>query len=195
MTTAGPGTGFSLSYELQRRDLAEMQAASKARRIRRAHQIAALVALALFGAAFTAITAAFDRPSLVKGSPGAPGWVYAVDAVTWCLVILAASRAWRLSPKGRARAIWRTAPQLQGHHHDVVDNHGITSTAPDGTQVFIPWAGFARVRETEHGFHLLDDTGDVRGSLPKRGLDSPDLIPALRDMLNRSVGGQPPAER
>lgn len=66
------------------------------------------------------------------------------------------------------------------------------STAPDGIQTLIPWASLAGIRETEGAFNLPDHHGSVLTSLPKRGLRSPDLIPALREFLNRSVSGQLP---
>jgi hypothetical protein len=189
MTTAGPGTGFFLSYELQPGDLQEMEAASTVRRRRRARILFGMVPVSLFAAAFTAITVALDSPSLVKDSPGAPGWMYAVDIICWSLFVFWASVVWRLNPKRLGRAVWRASPQLHGRHHDEIDSRGVTCTAPDGTVTFIPWASLVRVRETEQAFHLLDDSGGVRISLPKRGLDGPGLIPMLREFLNHSVGG------
>jgi hypothetical protein len=50
-----------------------------------------------------------------------------------------------------------------------------------------------RIRETSGAFHLLDANGRVRVALPKRGLERPDQLPALREYLNRVVNGQPPA--
>jgi hypothetical protein len=192
MTTAGSGTGFLLSYELEPGDLQEMEAANIVRRRRRTRIMFGMVPLPLFAAAFTAITVALDSPSLVKDSAGAPGWMYVVDTICWSLFVFWASVAWRLSPKRLGRAVWRTSPQLHGRHHDEIDSRGVTCTAPDGTETFTPWASLVRVRETEHAFHLLDDRGALRISLPKRGLDGPSRIPALREFLNRSVGGQSP---
>jgi hypothetical protein len=193
MTSADPGTGFSLSYELQPIDLTEIQAARPGRRRKRAHIILALVSWALLGVAFTAITVAFDDPSVVKGSSGAPGWMVAVDIVIWALVVLWGSSAWRLSPKRLARRVWRASPEIHGRNHDEIDSRGVTWTGPDGAQIFQPWTNLVGVRETEHAFQLQGDNGTVLAALPKRGLHSPDLIPAFREYLNRSVGGQPPA--
>jgi hypothetical protein len=53
------------------------------------------------------------------------------------------------------------------------------------------WATIDRIGETRHAFHLIDHQGVGRNALPKRGLPSPDLIPTLRDFLNRSVNAQP----
>ncbi len=44
--------------------------------------------------------------------------------------------------------------------------------------MFIPWATIDRIGETRHAFHLIDHQGVIRNALPKRGLPSPDLIPA-----------------
>jgi hypothetical protein len=154
--------------------------------------MSATVIWALIGAAFTAVIVALDLPSVVKNSSGAPGWMYVVDAVIWFLVVSWGRIVWRLSPKRLARRTWRINVQLHGRHHDEVGPGGMTCTAADGTQVLIPWASIDRIRETEHAFHLIDHRGAVRDALPKRGLPSPDLIPALREFLNRSVDGQPP---
>lgn len=45
------------------------------------------------------------------------------------------------------------------------------------------------MRETERAFNLLNHHGEALATLPKRGLQSPGRIPALRDFLNCSVGG------
>jgi len=191
MTSAESGPGFSLSYDLQLSDLTELLAARPGRRRRRIRIVFSLVLLALLGVAWTALTIAFDNSSVVKGSTGAPGWMVGSDIVIWALVVLYASAAWRLSPKRLARRTWRASPQLHGRHYDQIDSRGVTWTGPDGTQMFQPWAILERVRETEHAFHLQGGNGDVRATLPKRGLRSPDLILALREFLNHSVGGQP----
>jgi hypothetical protein len=59
--------------------------------------------------------------------------------------------------------------------------------------MFYPWATIDQVRETTRAFRLHGHSGHVRGVLPKRGLESPDLLPALRTFLNHAVAGQPPA--
>jgi len=152
----------------------------------------AAVLWALIGAAFTAVTVVLDLPSVVKDSPGAPGWMYVVDGAIWGgLVAYQARIVWRLSPKRLARRTWRIHAALHGRHSDEVGPDGVTCTAPDGTQVFIPWATIDRIGETGHAFHLIDHQGAVRNALPKRGLPSPDLIPALREFLNRSVSTRP----
>ena len=89
---------------------------------------------------------------------------------------------------GRA---WRAHAAIHGRHRDEVGPDGVRCTAPDGTQMFIPWATIDRIGETRHAFHLIDHQGVIRNALPKRGLPSPGLIPALRDFLNRSVNAQP----
>jgi hypothetical protein len=191
MPTTDPGTGFSFTYELQPYDLEDMCAAEQKRRHRRTRAMVAAVSWVLLGAAFTAVTVALNLRSLVKDSSGAPGWMYVVDVVIWTLVANWASIIWRLSPRRLARRFWNSNVQLHGRHHDRVDPDGIAYTAPDGTQVRIPWPSIDNVRETERSFLLIDHRGDVRICLPKRGLSSPDLIPALREFLNHSVHEHP----
>jgi hypothetical protein len=154
--------------------------------------MAAAVIWALIGAAFTAVIVALDLTSVVKDSSGAPAWMFPVDVGSWFVAVYRGYIVWRLSPKRLARRAWRNNTQLHGRHHDEVGPGGITWTAPDGTQMLIPWASIDHIRETEHAFHLIDHRGAVRNALPKRGLPSPGLIPALREFLNRSVDGQPP---
>jgi YcxB-like protein len=119
--------------------------------------------------------------------------MYVVDAVIWGLVAYWGYISWRLSPKRLARRSWRSNAQLHGRQHDQVGPNGMTYTASDGTQVLIPWTAIDEVRETKRSFLLIDHRGEVQNNLPKRGLSSPDLIPALREFLNRFIQGQPPA--
>jgi len=155
----------------------------------------AAVLWALIGAVFTAVTVALDLPSVVKDSSGAPGWMYVVDGVMWGLVAYWARIVWWLSPERLGRRAWRIQDELHGRHRDEVGPDGVSCTAPDGTRMLIPWASIDRIGETGHAFHLIDHRGAVRTALPKRGLPSPDLIPAFREFLNRSVGAQPGEER
>jgi hypothetical protein len=192
MTSTGPEADFSLTYELQLDDLQDLSTVGPGRKHRRARVIYATVVWALLGAALTAVTVGLNLTSVVKNSSGAPSWMYVVDAVIWFFVVYCGSIIWRLSPNRLARRAWRINTQLHGRHHDEVGPGGITCTAPDGTQMLIPWASIDHIRETEDAFHLIDDRGAVRNTLPKRGLPSPDLIPALREFLNRSVDRQPP---
>jgi hypothetical protein len=195
MTSASPGPGFLLVYELQPEDLQDLYGAGPNRRRRRVRIMLTAVPWALIGAAFTAVTVALDLPSVVKDSSGAPGWMYVVDGVIWGGVVAYLAHVWRLSPKRLARRAWRIHAEVHGRHRDEVGPDGARCTAPDGTQMFIPWATIDRIGETGHAFHLIDHRGAVRNALPKRGLPSPDLIPALREFLNRSVSAQPGQER
>lgn len=192
MTSPGTGMGFSLVYEMRPDDLEEAFTADAARRRRRSRMALSLAAWVLIAAFFTAVTVALDHPSVVKASSGAPSWMYPVDVVSWLLALSCAEVTWRLSPKRLARRTLRTHPEFQGSHRDEVDPGGVTSIAPDGTKAFTPWPVLVRVSETKHAFHLLDHTGGARHGLPKRGLPSPDLIPALREFLNHSVSEPPP---
>jgi hypothetical protein len=192
MTGAGPEAGFSLTYELQPGDFKDLYAAGPKRKRRRAYITFNAALGALFGVVLTAITVALNLRSVVKDSSGAPGWMYVVDAVIWFLVVYGFCLVWWLSPKRLARRAWRSNVQLHGRHHDEVGPGGVTCTAPDGTQIFIPWTSVDGIRETKHAFQLIDHQDAVRTTLPKRGLSGSDLIPALREFLNRSIGRQPP---
>src|SRR5450756_3062268 len=87
MTSADPGAGFSLNYELQPDDLQDSIAARPQRKRQRTRLIFATVGWALIDAAFTAVTVALDLPSVVKNAEGAPSWMYVVDAAIWfCLL-------------------------------------------------------------------------------------------------------------
>jgi hypothetical protein len=191
MTIAGPPASFSLTYEVQPDDLQELIESNARRKRLRGRLIFATAVWALINVPFTAVTVALDLPSVVKDTLGAPSWMYVVDAGIWFFVAYGAVIAWRLSPKRLARRAWRASPQLHGRCRAEVDAGGITVVAPDGTRTSTPWANIVHIRETEKAFYLRDRRDASRGVLPKRGLHSPDLTPALREFLNRSVNGQP----
>lgn len=194
MTSTDPSAGFSITYEAQPEDLQDVIAARPQRRRRRARITFAAAVWALIGGAFTAITVALDCPAVVKNSSGAPSWMHVVDVVIWFFVAKGAVAAWRLSPKRLARRIWRSNPQVRGSHHTEVGSRGISHIGPDGTQISTPWANIDRIRETENAFHLVNRRGATFGTLPKRGLADPDLVPALREFLYHSTNQrQPPA--
>lgn len=187
MTTASPGASFSLTYELQPDDLQELLTARFQRKRQRARLI---FAWALMNAVFitlATVTVALVLPSVVKNAGGAPSLLYVVDAAIWVFVARGAVAVWRMSPKRLARRVWRSNSQLHGRHQDQVGPGGITWIAPDGTQESTPWADIDYIHETENHFHLIDHHGATLSTLPKRGLPSPGLIPALREFLNHSV--------
>jgi hypothetical protein len=177
---------LSLRYELEPGDLEDTQAVTAARRRRQVRALIVTVPVAAFCVAVIALTA---------GSPasGAPDWLYAADAAGLALLAIQLRAAWRLSPKRLAWIIWRANPGYRGRHLEEIDERGVTWTAPSGSQVFVPWTVVTSVCETERAFHLMDSSGSVRSSLPKRGLASPDLVPVLRDLLSSSARSRPPA--
>lgn len=214
MTSADPTPGFSLSYELQPGDFAEFQAAANPIiRRRRAAFLQLLVAYVLLGAAFIAVTTIIGNRSggqpgfvvcppstthaFVEGSSGVSRWLLVLNSAIGfgaigCGVAFFARNSWRLMPKQLVLNAWQANPRLHGRHHGQIDSQGVVSTVANGVKTFVPWSSLVGVRETEHAFNLLDHHG-VLVSLPKRGLHSADLIPALREFLNHSVSGQPPA--
>lgn len=193
MTDASADADFSLTYEVELADLRELQTVNAGRKRRRARVNLALVTSSVVAVAFTAITVALDQPSSGEVSSGAATWMGAADTVIWLSAILAARASWRLSPRWLARRNWHANTEFPGRHQDEVGARGVTITAPNGIEIFIPWTVIARVRETKNAFYLLDESGRARAALPKRGLRSPDLIPALRAFLNNTVSAKPSA--
>jgi hypothetical protein len=190
---AGPAPAFTLEYEIQPPDVRELIVGTRGMRWKLVSAVAATIGWGLIAASFTAITIALDHTSVVKDSTGAPGWMYAVDFVLWVATAAFARAAWRRSAGRLARVALQQNPEWQGRTRDQVEIGGLRSISANGTEVFYPWATIDRVRETTHAFQLLDHNGHVRGVLPKRGLVTPDLLPALRTFLNHALGGQPPA--
>jgi hypothetical protein len=182
---------FSLDYELQPSDLAEFYRMDRARRRRRTRVLVSLAAWGILAVAFTAITVALNEPSVVRDSSGAPGWIFAVDIISWSIAAGSARIAWRLSPRALIRRVWNASPGLRGRHRDEVSMAGVTSITPAGGETFIPWANFGRIRETEDAFIFLGAKfGRPMCALPKRGLARRDQVPALRQFLEEAVGGQ-----
>jgi hypothetical protein len=182
-----PGPAFSLSYDLTQADIAETYAMRPALRTRRRGATALTVIYALLGGFLTVITVLLDVPHVVQGSTGAPGWMYTADLVCW---LIAAASFWgvvRRSPRWLARRNLRHRPDMFGPNHDEISDRGITWTAPDGAEVFTPWSVLASYREGADYFYIYDKNGTMRSELPKRGLSSPELIPALRDYLSRAI--------
>jgi RimJ/RimL family protein N-acetyltransferase len=175
-------------------DLQVLIAASKPRRRRRIRVAAGLAAWTVIAIGLTAVTVGLDHPSLIKGSSGAPGWLYVIDAFGWLVVVSMAGVTMRLSPKLMARRTWSARPESHGRYLEDVGPRGVASLAPDGTQTYTPWSALAGMRETKDAFCLLGHDGAVHVVLPGRGLEDPQLIPALREFLNHSVNGQPPIE-
>ena len=88
----------------------------------------------------------------------------------------------------------KKTPAFQGRTRAQLGATGIRTISASGTEAFHPWATIDQVRETAHAFHLLDHNGRARAILPKRALESPDLLPALRTFLKQALARQPPAE-
>jgi hypothetical protein len=103
--------------------------------------------------------------------------------------------AWQRSPGKLAQVLIQKTPGFQGRTRARVETSGIRAISATGTEAFYPWATIGQVWETTRSFHLLDHDGRVRAILPKRALDSPDLLPALRTFLTQAVAQQPPAMR
>jgi hypothetical protein len=193
MSDADRSPRFSLAYEIQPSDVAEMYRMDRRLRRRRLRNLMALVVWVFLAAACTTITVLLDEPSLVRGSSGAPGWLYLMDGCFCFVSAWSALINWRLRPMALARRVVRKWPASHGVHREEVSLAGVTWTAPDGTEGFRPWAKFASVRETEHSF-LLESPEARLYALTKRGLASPDLVPALREFLENAVAGQLPVD-
>lgn len=184
---------FSLAYDLEPGDLRDGCVAAPGRRSMRTQAAIHLGAWGFVAVVLTLVTVALNEPTMVKDSAGAPGWMYAVDTAGWLLAARGIRPLIWLSPRQMTRRAWRAHPELHGRHRDDVTDLGITWIAPDGMEVFTPWSAVTGISETDRAFHLLDDHGDVRHELPKRGLASPDLIPPLRQFMNQAVDTPRPA--
>lgn len=182
-----PGPAFSLSYDLSQADIAETYAKLPALRRRRRRAAAASLAYAVLGGFFTAITVLLDVPNVVQGSTGAPSWLYTADLVCWLIAAAFFRGVVRRSPTWLARRDLRARPGMFGPSRDEISDRGITWAVPDGTEVFTPWSMLASFRESADYFYVCDKSGTMRSALPKRGLSSTDLIPALRDYLSRAI--------
>jgi hypothetical protein len=187
----GTGAVFSLRYELRPDDLRELLDAYTSRRRRRITNWFALVGWALVSSALVAITVAIAVPARTNGSAGPPTWLYVIDVAALSLAFQSGRRVWLLSPGRSARRAFHAHSEMHGVHADEVGADGVTSIAPDGRRTFVPWSAVAGIRETEHAFHLTGAEGETVGTLPKRGLESPDLLPDLRAFLHDSVGKDP----
>ena len=147
----------------------------------------------LVAAGFTAITIALNYRSAVFSAAGAPGGIYVADLALWLLTAFLAWAAWQRSPGRLAQVVIKKTPAFQGRTRDQVEASGIRTVSANGTEAFHPWATIDQVRETTRAFHLLDHNGRARAILPKRALDSPDLLPALRTFLKQALEQQQPA--
>jgi hypothetical protein len=190
MTSADPRTGFSLAYELRPDDFKDFFGAQPKRKFLRTRRLFIAVMYTVIGAILTAFAVTLDLKAGGNQSSGAPGWIYGVTVIAWGGVVYSGFVLWRLSPSRLARRTWDENPSLHGRHHENVGPSGVFATAPDGSQTLTPWSVFDRVTETGIAFNLFDHDDRVRCVLPKRGLASPDLIPALRKFLRHSVDGQ-----
>ena len=187
MISPGQSPAFSLTYDLEPGDLREIYAAAPGRRRARIRAATNLGAWGLIAIVLTLATAALDQPSVALNLPGAPSWMYVADLVSWLLAAWGIMWVVRLSPARMTQRAWRSRPEFQGRHHDEVTELGVTSISPDASEAFTPWSAVTGIRETDHYFQLLDDHDRVRHELPKRGLQSPDLISPLRQFMQQAV--------
>ena len=147
----------------------------------------------LVATGFTAITFALNYRSAVFSAAGAPGGIYVADLTLWLVTACLAWAAWQRSPARLAQLVLKQTPAFQGRTRAQIETSGIRTASANGTDAFRPWATIGQVWETTRAFHLLDHDGRAQAILPKRALDSPDLLPALRTFLKQAVTQQPPA--
>jgi len=190
---AGPPPAFTLEYEVQPQDVRDLLVATP--RVKDKLTIAVLAAMlcGLVATGFTAITIALNYRSAVFSAAGAPGGIYVADLALLLLTAFLAWAAWQRSPGRLAQVVIKRTPAFQGRTRDQLETGGIRTISANGTEVFHPWATIDQVRETTRAFHLLDYNGRARAILPKRALDSPDLLPALRAFLTQALAQRPPA--
>jgi hypothetical protein len=188
-----PAPAFTLEYDVQPKDVRELVVATPRVKDKLTIAVVAAMLSGLTAVGFTAITIALNYRSAVFIATGAPGGIYVADLALWLVTTFLAWAAWQHSPEMLTRAAINKTPEFQGRTRAQIETTGIRVIPANGTEVFHPWTTIDQVRETTRAFHLLDLDGRVLAILPKRALDSPDLLPALRTFLKQAVAQQPPA--
>jgi hypothetical protein len=184
---------FTLEYEVQPEDVQDLLAATPRVKDKLTVAVVAAMLCGLVATGFTAMTIALNYRSAVFSAAGAPGGIYVADVALWLLTAFLAWAAWQRSPAALAEVVMKKTPAFEGRTRARLETTGIRTISASGTEAFHPWATIDQVRETAHAFHLLDHRGRARAILPKRALDSPDLLPALRTFLEQALVQQPPA--
>jgi len=177
---------------MQPDDLREIVAGNPRMRRKRRSLAARLALWVVLAVAITATAVVLSIRSVGNDSSRAVICIVA-GALCWLAAATAGTYLWRSSPGRLARRAWQWAPEFQGRARDQVEPAGVRCVMANGTEHFHPWGVLAGARETSGAFHLLDANGGIRVVLPKRGLERPDQLPALREYLNRVVNKQPPA--
>ena len=190
---AGPAHAFTLGCEVQPQDVQELLAVTPGVKDKLTIAVVAAMVCGLVAVGFTAITMALNYRSAVFSAAGAPGGIYAADVVLWLVTAFLAWSAWQRSPGRLAQVVIKKTPAFQGRTRAQLDSSGIRTVSANGAEAFHPWATIDQAWETTHAFHLLDHNGHARAILPKRALDSPDLLRALRTFLKQALAEQRPA--
>ncbi|HUL24782.1 MAG TPA: hypothetical protein VLW44_03290 [Streptosporangiaceae bacterium] len=190
---ADPAPAFTLEYEIQPQDVQELVAATPGVKDKLTIAVVAAMVSGLVAAGFTAITIALNYRSAVFSAAGAPGGIYVADLALWLVTVFLAWAAWQRSPERLAQVLIHKTPEFRGRTRHQIETSGVRTILATGAEAFHPWATSDQVRETTRAFHLLDHDGRVLAILPKRALDSPDLLPALRTFLTQAVAQQRPA--
>jgi hypothetical protein len=187
---AGHASIFTLEYEVQPGDLREIMAGNPRRRQKRRSVTERLALWVVLAVVVTAI--AVEKNSAMVGKDSTTvTWVFALALFLWIAAATTGLYLWRSSPRRLARRAWQKTPEFHGRTRDHVESAGIRSVYSNGTEHFHPWGVLTRIQETDGAFHLLDANGRAQVALPKRGLERPDQLPALREYLNRVVNEQP----
>lgn len=181
------GPAFTLEYDMQPEDVREAVAATPRLKKWRILTVVGLILWGLYAVGFTAITIRLNHRSAVNGSAGAPSWIYVVDIVLWLITAFMVRAVWLRNPRRLAQSVIDKTPEFQGRTRDQVEAGGIRVVSANGTEIYYPWSAIDRVEETTRALLLLDRNGRILVVLPKRGLDSPDLLPALRIYLKQAL--------
>jgi hypothetical protein len=187
---AGPAHAFTLEYEVQPHDVQDLLVVTSRVKDKLTIAVVAAMGSGLVAVGFTAITMALNYRSAVFSAAGAPGGIYVADLALWLVTVFLAWAAWQRTPGRLAQEVIKKTPAFQGRTRAQVGTTGIRTVSANGTEAFHPWATIHQVWETTRAFHLLDHNGHARAILPKRALDSPDLLPALRTFLKRALAVQ-----
>jgi hypothetical protein len=190
---AGPAHAFTLEYEVQPQDVQDLLAVTPRVKNKLTIAVVAVMVSGLVAVGFTALTMALNYRSAVFSAAGAPGGIYVADLALWLITVFLAWAAWQRTPGRLSQLVIKKTPAFQGRTRARVGTTGIRTVSANGTEAFRPWATIHQVWETTRAFHLLDHHGHARAILPKRALDSPDLLLALRTFLKQALAQQQPA--
>lgn len=163
--------------------------------MRRSWLVAGIMFAALLAESVVLLRLVITRPAETAVHHGLlVGELIAAAGVCALLTCWSALRVWRLSPARQAHRALASGVWQSGIYEYELSGDGVAWRAPDRSAVFLPWPALTGVRETERLF-LLDQEGQVRGFIPKNGLDDPRKDADLGRLIRERVGSAPGPRR